>query len=153
MQDDDADLAEFERELREAAAQLDPVPDHLPQYATAVFDWRAVDAELAELTFDSATFDEPALTRGSEPPRLLTFQTDALIIELEVAGTGRDGPLIGQLVPAQPAEVELQHGAGRLAVSADALGRFTISAPGVGPLRLRCQLTSGDHVITDWFGL
>lgn len=149
---DDAELAALEQELRMAAGLLDPVPPGLVEQAVAGFTWRTVDAELAELVYDSAADREPAGVRGGDQPRLLTFRTDRLSIEVELAGAG-GGPaeLVGQLIPAQPAEVELQQAGQQLPVSTDQLGRFTVTPPASGPLRLHCRPPAGRPVVTDWF--
>lgn len=144
------ELVALERELREAAGQLDPVPEHLSDLAVAGFTWRTIDAELAELAYDSLTVAEPALVRGGDRPRLLTFQTDELSIEIEIVGEGQP-ELVGQLVPAQPAEVELQQADRRQVVDTDPLGRFTVTPPATGPVRLHCRPAAGRPVVTDWF--
>jgi hypothetical protein len=48
-----------------------------------------------------------------------------------IPGAGEPG-LVGQLVPGQPAEVEVQQAGQRLAVGADRLGRFTLTPPATG---------------------
>jgi hypothetical protein len=144
------ELAALEQELREAVARLDPVPEHLRRQAEAGFTWRTVDAELAVLVYDSSMVAEPALVRGGDQPRLLTFRTDDLSIEVAIPGAGEPG-LVGQLVPGQPAEVEVQQAGQRLAVGADRLGRFTVTPPAAGPLRLHCRPPAGRPVVTDWF--
>jgi hypothetical protein len=155
MPDPDAsEHADLERELREAAERLDPVPAHLSQWAVEAFTWRTIDAELAELVFDSHAASEPALVRGAEQPRLLTFRAGDLSIEVEIAGAGDPRQLVGQLVPAQPAEidVETRPGEQRSTVAVDELGRFLVTPPAdPGPLRLRCRAAGDRAVVTDWF--
>ena len=142
------DFAALERELRDAAARYDPLPAHLPEQARLALVWRTVDAELAELVFDSSEAGQVALVRGVDQPRLLTFDAGELSVEVEIAG----GRLVGQLVPAQPAEIELQRRGGQpLAVPSDELGRFTVDVSGGGPLRLCCRRAAGRQVVTDWF--
>lgn len=63
--------AELEGRLRQAAELFDPVPDSLLRVATGAYSFRTIDAELADLTFDSLA--GPAPVRGGEQPRLLTF--------------------------------------------------------------------------------
>lgn len=152
MADDD----ETERELRAAADLLDPVPVHLLAQAVAAFTWRTIDADLAELIFDSLA--EPvaglrsAQMRGAQQPRLLTFRVDEQTIELElgVEGTGRR--MVGRVSPAGPAEVAIQHPAGGATVSADEWGRFAAGGLPSGPLRVSCRPAGGGPaVVTDWF--
>jgi hypothetical protein len=151
--DGGAELSALEPELRDAAALFDPVPEHLTRQAEELFAWRSIDDELAELVFDSAR-EAAAVVRGEDQPRLLTFHTDELSIELEVSTVDREHLLTGRLVPAQPAEVEVQRGGRRLAVATDQFGRFTVTPPDTGPLRLRCRTASDPTaraVVTDWF--
>jgi hypothetical protein len=83
--------------------------------------------------------------RGDDGPRVLTFTGDAVTIEVELAG----GRLVGQLLPAGPAEIEVRWAERTTSVSADALGRFT-AEPGAGPFSLRCRLAPDRTVVTDW---
>src|SRR5216684_8898574 len=65
------DDTELEEELRRAAARFDPVPGELLRAAASVFTWRTIDAELAELVFDSLVdHDEVSLVRGPAERRL-----------------------------------------------------------------------------------
>jgi hypothetical protein len=151
---DEPDDTELEEELRGVASRLDPVPDFLLQAAEAAFSWRTIDAELAELVFDSLTEQgETALVRGSQQDRLLSFQASGLAIELEVTAAGSARALIGQLVPPQQATVDIRHRDGMITLQADELGRFSAEALPAGPVSLRCGLAAGGDsppVITDW---
>ena len=146
MHDDD-----LERELRQAAEVLDPVPAHLLPRAVAAFAWRTIDADLAELAFDSLA--EPAApVRGPGQPRLLTFRTDEQIIELELDTEGTDRRLVGRITPATAADVEIRHERGTTRVTADHLGRFAAGGLAPGPMRLRCDPAApGAAIVTDWF--
>jgi hypothetical protein len=147
MSDDDA----TERDLRAAADLLDPPPAHLLLQAVAAFAWRTIDAELAELVFDSLA--EPvAGMRGADQPRLLTFRADEQVIELELGSEGATRRVVGRVSPAGPAEVAVQHGGGRATVDADEWGRFAVGGLAPGPLRVRCRPAGGGPaVVTDWF--
>jgi len=125
--------------LRAAADQLDPVPPALKGAAKASLSWQTVDAELAELTFDSLA-DEAAraLVRGGQGARLLSFETPDLGVELEVVTVGTRRRLAGQLDPPQPAEVKLRHARGTDSVDTDELGRFTVEVD-PGPTSLWCR--------------
>lgn len=143
---------ELDDELRRIAARLDPVPEALVRAAEAAFTWRGVDAELAELAFDSlADRESLALVRGGEP-RLLTFHAAGLAIEVEVLPAGGEHRLIGQLVPPGPARVQVRHPEGVLEVEADELGRFAAERVSAGPVSLRCEQTGAGHapVVTEW---
>jgi hypothetical protein len=156
MPDDD----ELEQELRQAERLLDPVPARLLRGAVDIFSWRTIDAELAALTFDSADASSAAAVRGSGGtgtgtvesaglPRLLTFDAGEVSIELELAGSAAERAITGQLVPAQPAEIELRLGDQRLTTTADAFGRFEVIARGSGPISLRFRLADSE-IVTEW---
>ena len=140
-------------ELRAIASRVDPVPSSLKAAAKASFSWRTVDAELAELAFDSLVDSPPGgLVRGAQGERLLSFEASSLAIELEVVATGTGRHLVGQLDPPQAAEVEIRHSLGILTMEADQLGRFAADI-GAGPIRLRCRAgasSPGAEVVTAW---
>lgn len=139
------DDAVLEEELRRAAAVLDPVPAHLRQLAVEAYALHDLDARVAELTFDSLLDALPV--RGAlDVPRMLTFQAGELTVDVEVTGDG----LLGQVLPPQPAAVEVLHGprpGARLV--ADDLGRFAGDAPPIGPFALRLR-TGAEVVVTEW---
>ncbi|MFC8564518.1 hypothetical protein ACFUIW_01945 [Streptomyces sp. NPDC057245] len=143
--DDDWDSGLLEEELRQAAAILDPVPAALRSVAVDAFALHDLDARVAELTFDSLVDGIPV--RGeTDPPRMLTFQADAVTVDVEVTPDG----LIGQLLPPRPARIEVLSGPREYArLTADDLGRFTGDAPPAGPFALRLR-TGGEVVVTEW---
>ncbi|MGC0386557.1 hypothetical protein [Streptomyces sp. SAI-129] len=143
----DAELYDdlLEEELRQAAAILDPVPAELRRVAVDAFALRDLDVRVAELTFDSLVDGIPV--RGeADPPRMLTFQSDGVTVDVEVTSQG----LIGQLLPPGPAGIEVLSGPRAHArLTADDMGRFTGEAPPAGPFALRLR-TGGDVVVTEW---
>jgi hypothetical protein len=152
--DDEPDDARLEEELRELAARLEPVPDRLVQAALDAYAWRTIDAELAELAFDSlADQDEAALVRGHQQERLLSFRASGLTIEVEVTAAGPARRLIGQLVPPQRAQVEIRRQDGVVTIATDEFGRFIADRMPAGPVSLRLGPTSGEGrpaVVTEW---
>ncbi|MET9745778.1 hypothetical protein ABZZ92_08700 [Streptomyces ardesiacus] len=134
-----------EEELRQAAAILDPVPAGLRRVAVDAFVLRDLDARIAELTFDSLVDGIPV--RGeTDPPRMLTFSTDAVTVDVEVTADG----LIGQLLPPGPAGIEVLSGPRAHArLTADDMGRFAGEAPPAGPFALRLR-TGREVVVTEW---
>jgi hypothetical protein len=149
--DDDALIAA----LRQAIAARRAVPDEVVAAARNAFAWRDldtdIDAELARLTYDSVAPAEPAMTRA-EPAtiRALTFTSSLLRIELEVT----DDTLLGQVVPAQRADVEVQDAAGGVRqVAADEIGCFWIQPIPPGRFRLHCRTASGTDISTGWVSL
>ncbi|MCX5172731.1 hypothetical protein [Streptomyces antibioticus] len=143
--DEEFDLGALEEELRQAAAILDPVPAELRRTAVEAYALHDLDARIAELTFDSLTDAIPV--RGAEDaPRMLTFHSGDLTVDVEVTGDG----LMGQLLPPQTASIEVLHGPRAGApLTADALGRFTCDRPSGGPFALRLR-TGGEVVVTEW---
>ncbi|MEU1511505.1 hypothetical protein ABZ490_05000 [Streptomyces sp. NPDC005811] len=145
FEDDEFDLGSLEEELRQAAAILDPVPAELCRIAVEAYALHDLDARIAELTFDSLTDAIPVRGAG-DVPRMLTFHTGGLTVDVEVSEEG----LLGQLLPPQSASVEVLHGprAGA-ALTADAMGRFACPTPPTGPFALRLR-TGGEVVVTEW---
>lgn len=112
-------------ELRAGLDLTDPPPPRLSTVAKAALTWRTIDAELAELAFDSAR--DLAGVRDQTLQRQVTFETADLEIEIMVADEALRR-IVGQLVPATRATVVLLAGADaepeRFTTMADDLGRF-----------------------------
>lgn len=153
-------------ELGDALRAEREVPGALVEAGKAIFTWRSVDAELAELTRAHLTYDslvDDAALQGDDAGllvgvrseqsaalRALTFAADELSIELEVT----DGAVLGQLVPPQAATVEvLTPDSARIEVPVDDVGWFTVRPVPTSRFRLTCRLTSGASVVTDWISL
>lgn len=135
--------------LRAAVAAVDPVPGGVSAAAVASLRYRRTDAHLAELVADSAM--SPLAVRGGPyAPRLLTFTTSGLVIEVEVtsADTGRD--LVGHLAPSRPGEVEIRWPGGARTTHADHSGHFTATHIPPGPISVFCRPASSPPVATTW---
>jgi hypothetical protein len=148
---EDAEYEALLAELRHAG-ELEAVPRDMVAAAKAAIIWRTMDAELAELTYDSST-EDPALAgvRSSAASRLLTFEAPGLVVEVESLDAGARRRLVGQLVPAQAGRVQVRHGGGTVEVDADHLGRFIADDVVPGPVSLRCSGAEGTApVVTDW---
>lgn len=147
----------FESQLQELAAvsvALDPVPSGAFEAAIAAFGWRNVDAELADLVYDSAVESaELAGIRSTRASRQLTFEAPHLAVELEVDDQA-DCPLVGQLVPPGRAQIEICSPQRTVSLEADDRGRFSArESPGtVVSLRIRPR-TSEYWVATPWISL
>lgn len=97
---------------------------------------------------------QASAVRGSPEWRQLSFRTSGLTIELEITGTGDFRRLMGQLIPRQPAVVDIRHADGVITVEADVLGRFSAEAVPLGQISLRCRLgTEQSPVATGWITL
>lgn len=141
--------------LRALAQRVDPPPALLGEFARAALGWRTIDAELAELSYDSAVDESLAgAVRGAtRAPRLLTFDVGEVTVEVEVTAQGAGRSLAGQVVPMQSTVIEVRHSAGSTTVDTDELGRFAVEGLPAGPMSLRCRLADGGGVRvvqTDW---
>ena len=155
MTDANEDSA-LETELRRLAARLDPVPPELVQGAIDAFSWRDIDAELAELVFDSLLdADQATLVRGPAERRMVSFKTAELTVDLEVtvAGTGRD--VLGQISPPRAATVEIRQRGRTVIADADELGRFGSASLRAGPMSMRvtAAVSGRPPVVTDWLSI
>jgi hypothetical protein len=125
-------------ELRRIASVVDPMPEALLSAGRESLTWLRVDAELAELLSDSIVDDERlALVRSSGGVRAVTFEADGFAIELDILDDGAQRTLVGQLVPAASAEIEVQSGEASTKVTADEHGRFRAENVPAGRMRLR----------------
>jgi hypothetical protein len=143
--DDDALLAA----LREALRAREAVPPEFVEAAKSAFAWHNIDAELAQLTYDSSRDAEyePSLRGEAASIRALTFTSAHLTIELEVT---RDS-LLGQVIPAQAGVVTVQPGDGaETEYPVDELGFFAIRPIPAGPFRLHCRTVAGIDALTGW---
>ena len=121
----DKEYEDLLAELRVAGLVVDPVPERVTFAAKASLAWRTIDAELAELTYDSALDDERlSLVRGATAVRILTFSAGDLTVDVEVEGTDRERRLVGELAPAQRATIVVRHAQGTTEVETDEDGRF-----------------------------
>ncbi len=128
--------------------RADPVPVAVTEYAKAGYGWRTIDADLAELVFDSA-LDELAGVRSEGDSRQVTFRAPGVEIEVAVLSEGTRR-IIGQLVPPQQAEIELRFAGQAKTARSDHLGRFTFQDVPTGPISLRCRLEDAQTVQTEW---
>lgn len=145
--DDDALLHELGQVLR----RLTEPPAEVLAAARGLYDLRELDAELAALTYDSMLDDASTGTRATGGPRILTFVAGELTIEVEVDPSPWARRLLGQLVPAQAAELELRtaDGTSLTAATADEWGRFVLGLPSDRQaVRLRVTTTVGEAVDT-----
>jgi hypothetical protein len=138
----DAELLEV---LSRVFARLDPPPDHVLAHAKSALTWQTLDAELAELVYDSRAQDA-ALVRGDT--REVTFRAPGIEVEIMVLSE-RHRSLVGQVVPAQAANIELRHGDATATTTADTLGRFTFEQVASGPIKLIVVTESGARVQTE----
>jgi hypothetical protein len=135
-------------ELRAAQEEVDLVAADAVDAARGSFTWRLIDADLETLPlcFDSAVDDLALVRAGTAPLRTLSFEGDALGVELELSAD----EVTGQLIPPQPGEVRLISPAGSSTqTSTDANGCFVLSSPQHGPFRLEFSTPEASFA-TEW---
>ncbi len=134
--------------LGDAIRRADPVPENVLAGARAAFTWRTIDAELAELVFDSAS--ELTGVRSETSPRQVTFQAPGVEIEVMVIENGQRR-IVGQLIPPSEVTIQLASGDSVAETQTDDLGRFTFDDVQPGPVRLSVLGSSGEDVVhTEW---
>jgi hypothetical protein len=135
--------------LSEAIKARQAVPAWFIETGKNAFAWHNIDAELAQLTYDSdADRREAAVTRSETASiRALTFTSDHLTLELEVTRNS----LLGQLLPPRAGELEIQTRAGEISTTqVDEIGCFSVDPIPPSPFRLRCRAAVGTDVLTGW---
>jgi hypothetical protein len=146
--DDEALLAALQQAVRARQA----VPPELVEAAKNAFAWHNIDAELAQLTYDSTRDSDLAPSTRTEDAsiRALTFRSAHLTIELEVTGD----TLLGQIIPAQAATIKVQtRSSAETALAADEIGCFAIHPAPPVPFRLQCRTAADIDVRTGWITL
>jgi hypothetical protein len=136
--------------LRESTRARRVVPEAFVDTAKSTFTWHNIDAELAQLTYDSRR--EPAVGLRSETAsiRALTFTSTRISLEIEVT----ESSLLGQIIPPQDGTLETQAGAGSItSTPVDEIGCFLIEPIPASPFRLRCRTADGSDVLTGWITL
>jgi len=146
--DDEEVLAALRQALRAERA----VPPEFIEAGKNAFAWHNIDAELAQLTYDSTLDPAPQLSLRAEAAsiRALTFTSAHLTIELEVA----QDSLLGQIIPAQPATIKIQpRGEAETAIATDEIGCFSVQPIPPGQFRVRCHTAGGVDALTGWITL
>jgi hypothetical protein len=143
--------------LGDAVRAARDVPASFTEAGRAAYTWHGIDAELAALTFDSATehMAAPAIRAEEASPRFLSFAAAGLTIGLEI---GPDA-ITGQIVPPQPGRADACPASGpALTAEIDEIGCFVIHPLPASPFRLHCHTdsghgTSGISALTTWITL
>jgi hypothetical protein len=138
--------------LKEALASRQSVPPEFIEAGRNAFAWHNIDAEIAQLTYDSAGHRDIAPVSRSELAsiRALTFTSAHLTIDLEV---GEDS-LLGQVIPARRGTIEVHTRAGVVtAIPVDELGYFTVRPAPDSPFRLHWQTSDSPDIVTGWITL
>jgi len=137
--------------LKHALDESDPVPTDVTDYAKATLNWRAVDGELAQLSFDSSERSVPAGVRSLTVARMLSFEAGGTSIVIEYNSAARR--LMGQIEPPLAVAVELHLGQDIVATESDELGRFSFDGVVLGPIALVVRLSDEVILKTEWIVL
>jgi len=137
--------------LGEALRAREAVPGWFVETGKNAYAWHNIDAELAQLTYDSLGDRERAAAVRSEAAsiRALTFTSARLSIELEVG----EGSLLGQIIPPRAGTLEVHTSAGVASSPVDEIGCFAVTPIPASPFRLRCRTEDGADVLTGWITL
>ena len=148
---DSWDDEQFLAALGEALRAREAVPEWFVETGKNAYAWHNIDAELAQLTYDSSRDQDVVAAVRSETAsiRALTFTSTRLSIELEVA----ESSLIGQIIPARAGTLEVHTTAGVTNSPVDEIGCFVVDPIPSSPFRLRCRTEDGTDVLTGWITL
>ncbi len=138
--------------LRGALRARQAVPPEFVEAGKNAFAWHNIDAELAQLTYDSSRDSdyEPSMRAEAASIRALTFTSARLTIELEVT----EDSLLGQIIPPQAGVIKIQpRDSAETEFPADEIGCFSIHPIPPGPFRLHCRTAAGIDVLTGWITL
>jgi len=152
VRDDDDLLAA----LGEALKAREAVPEWFVETGKNAYAWHNIDAELAQLTYDSDSDQDrdrdlvAAVRSETASIRALTFTSPHLSLELEVT----EDALLGQVVPPRAGTLEVQTPAGTIATTqVDEIGCFAVEPIPASPFRLRCRTGDDTDVLTGWITL
>jgi len=138
--------------LRAAVRARQAVPREFVEVGQSAFAWHNIDAELAQLTYDSSldALQGSSVRAEAASVRALTFTAPDLTIELEVS----EDSLLGQIIPAQRGTVRILAADGPdTTTEADEIGCFAIRPIPARPFRVHCQTTGGVEALTGWITL
>jgi hypothetical protein len=144
--DDDQLLAALGGAVRARQA----VPDAFVDMGKGAYAWHRIDAELAQLTYDSGTVRIAAVRSETTSVRALSFASAHLSMELEVT----EDCLLGWVIPSRAGTLEAQTGAGASTeTTVDEIGCFAVDPIPASPFRLRFRAAGGTDVLTGWVTL
>ena len=150
---DGRDDEELLAALGEAIRARREVPEWFVETGKNAYAWHNIDAELAQLTYDSDSDADRSLAVAVRTEaasiRALTFTSAQLSIELEVG----EGSLLGQIIPPQAGTLEAHTTAGLTSWPVDEMGSFAAEQVPASPFRLRFRATDRIDVWTGWIAL
>jgi hypothetical protein len=138
--------------LGEAIRARQAVPAQFIEAGKNAYAWHNIDAELAQLTYDSSQDESWSVTVRSETAsiRALTFTSAHFSIDLELT----EDSLLGQIVPSRGGTIEARTGVGATTTTAvDQLGRFSLEPVPASPFRLHYRTAEDTNLVTGWITL
>ena len=147
---DDWDDERLLAALGEAMRARQAVPESFVDLGKSAYAWHNIDAELAQLTYDSSREPVAGLRSETASIRALTFTSAHISLELEVT----EGSLLGQIIPPRAGTLETQTRSGATtSTPVDEIGCFAVEPIPASPFRLRCRTADGTDVLTGWITL
>jgi hypothetical protein len=138
--------------LDEAMRARQAVPAQFIETGKNAYAWHNIEAELAQLTYDSSRDESWSTTVRSETAsiRALTFTSAHFSMDLEVT----EDSLLGQIMPPREGTIETRTRAGAtMATPVDEIGGFSIEPMPASPFRLHYRTAEGTDVATGWITL
>ena len=123
---------------------LDPIPTRLSDAARSAFGWRRVDAELAEILFDSAEGELVGIRGTNTDRRSFRYAANDFVIRVHLT----DETLIAMVEPPVSVPCRVVSDGSSTDHRTDDLGELAIDLPDL-PLRIEVDLPSGT-IVTPW---
>lgn len=140
----DASDAPLLARIDAAFDSLEAIPQHLTAAAQAAFAWRRVDAELAELLFDSATDELVGIRGTTSDRRSFRFGHGDHVIRVHLT----QATMIVMLEPPISVACRVATGESTSDHRTDEYGEVVLEAPEL-PARIEVDLPSGT-IVTPW---
>jgi len=140
--------------LGDALRSREEPPEAVVRLAKASFGLHDLDAELARLVADSLDEATRPRVRSAAAPRMLTFETAAVTLEVEVLATATGWRLVGQVSPPGTVDRVRLRRPDRpddITTPTDDHGRFVVDTRSPGPAGLVCRRPGDRPVVTSWF--
>lgn len=136
--------------LRRIAEEIDAPPELVAETARAAFSTRRLDEELAELLRDSDQATSQLVRGEAGGPRVLSFETPAVSLELQIEEAAGRITISGVVTRLSgEATIETTTGEPRT-VQIDESGWFRVEDLPTGALRVHVTAADGRAVATSW---
>lgn len=123
---------------------LDPIPAAITAAACSAFSWRGVDAELAELLFDSASDELIGVRGASTERRSFRYGTNGAVVRVHLTPLS----LVVMIEPPLSVLCRVVTAEGSTEERTDDLGELVVDAPDL-PVRVEVDLPTG-KIVTPW---